>query len=103
MKKLISIVVLLLGIATIASAEYVRGHMRKDGSYVNGYYRTERDNNPYNNQSMPGNFNYNTGRVTQGDRSEYLNNHYAPKVETFEIPTLDNIGGHKNSVNDDFW
>lgn len=74
--------VLLIGIFTfsllapVAEAGYVNGYYRSNGTYVKGYYRTEADGNPYNNYSYPGNYNPNTGKVTGGNASTYLNNYY---------------------------
>jgi hypothetical protein len=42
---------------------YVRGYFRRDGTYVRGHYRTNRDNSFYNNWSTRGNVNPFTGRV----------------------------------------
>lgn len=60
----------------VAEAGYVNGYYRSNGTYVKGYYRTEADGNPYNNYSYPGNYNPNTGRITGGSASSYLNNYY---------------------------
>lgn len=51
------------------SAQYVPGYFRADGTYVQGYYRTVPDSNPYNNYSARGNVNPYTGR--QGYRNPY--------------------------------
>lgn len=47
--KALFILVLLSG--TVQADEYVQGYMRRDGTYVNGYIRSDRDGNPYNNYS----------------------------------------------------
>lgn len=69
---------LLLGLVVVgtANAQWVNGYTRKDGTYVNGYYRTDVNNSPYDNQSYPGNYNLNTGRETTGSQEKYLNNYY---------------------------
>lgn len=80
MKQLLAIALamgLLLSIASIASAdEYVRGYVRRDGTYVQPYMRSTPDNNPYNNYSFPGNTNPYTGRVAPGDPDSYLERYY---------------------------
>jgi hypothetical protein len=44
--------------STIAFADtYVQGHMRKDGSYVQGHYKTEANNTKLDNYSTRGNIN----------------------------------------------
>lgn len=57
-------------------AVHVNGYYRSNGTYVNGYERTAPDSSPYNNYSYPGNYNPNTGSITGGNTSTYLNNYY---------------------------
>ena len=66
---------------SLVYAERVRGHYKKDGTYVEGYYRTQRDNNPYNNMSYPGNYNYNTGKTTKGNQETYLENSQNKQIQ----------------------
>lgn len=73
---LLSILLAGLFLATNALAASVRGHYRKDGTYVQPHYRTNPDSNPYNNYNFPGNHNPNTGRITGGDQNRYLDNYY---------------------------
>ena len=54
----------------------VRGYFRRDGTYVQPHSRTAPDSNPYNNYSYPGNYNPNTGKITGGDPSKYLDRYY---------------------------
>lgn len=64
---LIGIVAVTVFIDSSFAAERVRGYYRdSDGdgykeTYVSPYYRTEKDNNPYNNYSTQGNTNPYTG------------------------------------------
>lgn len=66
MQKTIFIALLaLLLVPTICEAAgrtYVRGHVRKDGTYVPPHYRTSPDGNFYNNWSTLGNINPYTGK-----------------------------------------
>ena len=63
----------LLVLPAIALAQvYVRPHTRRDGTYVEGHYRSRPDGNPYNNYSYPGNTNPYTGRVAPGNADSYL-------------------------------
>lgn len=56
-------VALLLG-ASIAQADrWVSGYLRSDGTYVNGYWRSEPDGLFYNNYSTYGNINPYTGSL----------------------------------------
>lgn len=67
----------LLAIPLTADAQvWVDGYYRDDGTYVNGYYRSSPDGNPYNNYSFPGNYNPNNGEVTSGSVEAYLRNYY---------------------------
>lgn len=68
MKKFAFALIALAAVSSFAD-EYVRGHYRKDGTYVEGHHRTAPDNNPYNNYSTQGNTNPWTGQ--QGTVSPY--------------------------------
>jgi hypothetical protein len=54
-----------------ADAEWVRPYTRRDGTYVQGHYRSNPDGNPYNNSSYPGNWNPNKGDFTPGNAYGY--------------------------------
>lgn len=55
--------------AAYAGDVYVHGYTRSDGTYVQPYYRTAPDSNPYNNYSTQGNVNPYTGQP--GTKSPY--------------------------------
>jgi hypothetical protein len=59
-----------------ANADYVRGYVRRDGTYVAPHQRTSPDRNPYNNYNYPGNYNPNTSRTTPGNPDTYLERYY---------------------------
>jgi hypothetical protein len=61
MKSIILLIVAILVLSTSAFAERVNGYYRKNGTYVQPYQRSTRDNNPYNNYSSKGNINPYTG------------------------------------------
>ena len=66
----------------------VKGYYRKDGTYVRPHYRTAPDGNPYNNYSYPGNYNPNTGKVTTGNPSTYLQRYYnRSSSKSSSVPT----------------
>ena len=67
MKKLLILTALLLLLPILSEAADVRGHFRKDGSYVDPYQRSTRDIDLYNNYNFPGNYNPNKGQITPGD------------------------------------
>ena len=45
---------MVLTAACSAQAEWVRGHFRSNGTYVNSYYRTPANGTPYDNLSYRG-------------------------------------------------
>jgi hypothetical protein len=66
---------------------WVRGYFRKNGTYVRPHFRTAPDGIPYNNFSFPGNYNPNTGKITPGNPSTYLERYYNRKSSTY-IPRI---------------
>ena len=62
--------------AACSGSTYVSSYFKSNGSYVSGHYRTCPDSSPFNNYSYPGNYNPNTGRISTGSQSSYLNNYY---------------------------
>ena len=61
--------------AIAAAQVYVSPYMRRDGTEVQGHYRSAPDSNPYNNYTYPGNTNPYTGRVAPGNPDTYLREH----------------------------
>lgn len=62
MKALSLAVALSLFAGTVAADQYVRGYVRKDGTYVQPHYRTTPNNNRYDNYSTQGSSNPYTGQ-----------------------------------------
>jgi uncharacterized protein YgiM (DUF1202 family) len=58
------------------SQVHVRGYYRSNGTYVQPYYRSSPDGNPYNNYNYPGNVNPYTGKVATGNPDTYLDRYY---------------------------
>jgi len=72
------VVALLVTLSMSAAAQtYVHGYTRQDGTYVQGYWRSSPDHNPYNNYSYPGNTNPYTGQTATGDPDKYLQRYYS--------------------------
>lgn len=68
----------LLCLSTVASAEYVNAYTRKDGTYVQGHNRSERNDTVRDNYSYAGNTNPYTGETgsnhyRNNSTSEYYN------------------------------
>jgi hypothetical protein len=74
MKKLVFLTVaFVLGwLAVVHAQVWVNPYTRKDGTEVQGHYRSSPDGNPYNNRSFPGNTNPYTGKQATGDPNRYL-------------------------------
>lgn len=78
--KTIATLLLLLSFAGTAFADqWVNGYTRKDGTYVNGYVRSNSDSSYNNNWSVRGNSNPYTGESgtrsrTYNDRTPEYNN-----------------------------
>jgi opacity protein-like surface antigen len=74
MKKLTLLAIaLIFGWLSVAQAQdWVGPYTRRDGTQVQGYYRSSPDSNPYNNYSYPGNVNPYTGKQATGDPNRYL-------------------------------
>ena len=58
------IALFLIGLSSAAHAsEWVNGYLKRDGNYVQGYYRSKADGYQFNNYSAYGNVNPYTGKV----------------------------------------
>ncbi len=53
------------------AASRVNGYFRKNGTYVNSYYRSSRDYTRYNNYSTRGNYNPYTGKKGYTSPNKY--------------------------------
>jgi hypothetical protein len=72
MKQVILILCLIVFTGSAFADEWVNGYYRKDGTYVQGYYRSSPNNNPYDNYSYPGNTNPYTGKTAPGNPNTYI-------------------------------
>lgn len=63
MKKLAVLICAALAASAFADSTYVRPHVRKDGTYVEGHFRTTPDSSRMNNYGTQGNFNPYTGQA----------------------------------------
>jgi hypothetical protein len=98
-KRLVSLLarrgsVAVLAAAALAAAtapasadEYVSGYYRGNGTYVPGYYRTDRDGRTGNNYSHYGNYNPYTGRYGThrdgGSSTWRSNSHRTPSSRSY--------------------
>lgn len=62
MKLMIAALLLCLSGVLFARDTYVKPYVRKDGTHVQGHYRTAPDNTVHNNYSTKGNINPYTGK-----------------------------------------
>lgn len=78
MKKIGMAIIAVMLIASTACAEWVNGYTKRNGTYVGGYNRSDRDSTVTNNYSFSGNTNPYTGavgtnRYTSSSSSPYFN------------------------------
>jgi len=78
MKKILLVSLVVLS-SSSAFAEYVRGYVRQNGTYVQPHFQTAPDNSMYNNYSTQGNVNPYTGQAGTV-------NPYAPIQRPYYIP-----------------
>lgn len=69
-------ILICFSVVNFAEAGWVKGYFRQNGTYVQPYYRSNPDGNPFNNYSYPGNYNPNTGKITPGNPDSYLERYY---------------------------
>jgi len=70
MKKT-AIVLLMLAAAPAWAVDYVRGYVRRDGTYVQPHYRSSPDSSRLNNFSTQGNYNPYSGKSGTVDPYRY--------------------------------
>ena len=89
-RALIAAALLIAAPSPAWADQYVSGYYRSDGTYVQPYWRSDPDGNPYNNYSFPGNLNPYTGTIAPGDPDTYLDNYYdRGGLEGFDFPNFD--------------
>jgi len=81
----------------------VKGYYKENGTYVEPYYRSNPDRNPYNNWSYSGNTNPYTSKTATGNAETYINN-YCNKSNTsttdiYLYSTPSNYNSYSNSFN----
>lgn len=81
-----------LSVSAIAQT-YVKPHVRKDGTYVEGHYRSKPDSNPYNNYSSQGNTNPYTGQ--SGSVNPYSTPSY--QAPTYQAPSYGQQCGYTST------
>lgn len=64
---------LLAFVSPVFADTYVNGYTRRDGTYVQGHYRSSADSSRLNNYSTRGNYNPYTGQ--QGYKNPYSTNY----------------------------
>jgi len=90
--KIFTLVLVLLAIAVTCFADQsVRGYTRKDGTYVNGYTRSDSDSSYNNNYSTKGNTNPYTGESGTNSRT------YNDRTPEYNKKTYGNPGYESSS------
>ena len=87
---LLTLAILAPGLAIAGGPVYVRGHVRRNGSYVAPHYRSAPDRSFRNNWSTKGNFNPYTGaagtRVTPPAVRNGYGSHYGGYAPSYRAP-----------------
>lgn len=86
MKNIIYVVLGLLVAVTSVADTYVKGYFKQNGTYVQPYYRTSPNSNPYDNYSSPGNYNPYTGRTAPSGNNSLYGNPYQSNQNLFTTP-----------------
>jgi len=83
------LIIFSLFLSFVSADVWVNGYYKKNGTYVQGYWRSDPDGNPYNNFSFPGNVNPYTGKVAPGNPETYLKNYpnYSNKPNVVPVPS----------------
>lgn len=84
MKKVILILIAALITIPAFAQTRVNGYYKKNGTYVQPHYRSNRDNNPYNNYSTKGNVNPYTGKHGSTQPNPYYGSRIR-RVNTFGL------------------
>lgn len=87
MRLVIAIAILAASSCALAQTHYVRPHVTKNGTYVQGHMQTDPDSSKLNNWSTQGNVNPYTGQVGTVNpynvpQSTYQQPTYTPQVQT---------------------
>lgn len=98
MKVLTVMLVLLAITATCFADQSVRGYTRKDGTYVNGYTRSDSDSSYNNNYSTRGNTNPYTGESGTNSRT-YNDRTPDSNIKTYGNPGYENSYGSSGNNN----
>lgn len=72
-KQIILFLFLFVSLLGFSQDTWVNGYTRKDGSYVQGYYRTQQNSTRNDNYSTVGNTNPYTGKAGTKPRDSYYN------------------------------
>lgn len=67
MKTILALILLSIICLSVQADEYVSGYYQKDGTYVQGYYRSSPNGTTSDNYSHTGNTNLYTGK--KGDKN----------------------------------
>lgn len=95
MKQLVAAVAMFAVAASAFADQYVRPHIRNDGTYVEGHYRSTPNNTAYDNYSARGNSNPYTGQRGY-DNPAPTPRYEAPTIQPYANP-YDTGAGQRRS------
>ena len=85
MKKAI-LLAMILAAPLVSADQYVRGHLRSNGTYVQGYHRSSPNGTRLDNYSTQGNVNPYTGQ--SGSRPAYGSGYQPRPIAPLPYPSL---------------
>jgi hypothetical protein len=92
MKIFIIMIVVMTSFLSISyCGDRIKGYTRKDGTYVNGYFRSDKNSTVQDNYSHKGNFNPYTGQNgSDYDRDNRSSEYYGtlPQKSAYNNPTI---------------
>ena len=96
--SLLATCILFLSTTTSVSAGWVNGYFKSNGTYVQGYYRTEPDYYKWNNYSFDNDWN-----DAYNDKSWYRDYGYDPEPYDNDYPNYDYWSNSYNSYDYDYY
>ena len=81
-------IIFSLFLSFVSANVWVNGYYKKNGTYVQGHWRSSPDSDPTNNFSYLGNVNPYTGKVAPGNPETYLKNYPKYSSKPNVVPVL---------------
>lgn len=87
-----TLLIIAIGLtAQSAFAEFVQGHYRANGTYVQGYNRSDANGTARDNYSYQGNTNPYTGRIGTSNQLDQGDAGYQPRNQGYSTPRYESL------------